>query len=109
MRSAITVATIVRMELSRRKNILSMRKAVRSKLVTDESFSYLADQVTKKISFVVNLEQLFCFRNYVMYVISNRKNMQLLKLMQKDDIITFILIYITPCAPVLSAAAAFMQ
>ena len=43
MRSAITVATIVRMELSRRKNILSMRKAVRSKLVTDESFSYLAD------------------------------------------------------------------
>ena len=27
-----------------------------------------------------------------MYVISNRKNMQLLKLMQKDDIITFILI-----------------
>ena len=39
MRSASTVVTIVRMEVSKRKNILSITKAVKSKLMTDESFA----------------------------------------------------------------------
>ena len=39
MRSARTVVTMVRMEVRRRKNILSITKAVKSKLMTDESFA----------------------------------------------------------------------
>ena len=39
MRLASTVVAIVRKEVSRRKNILSITKAVKSKLMTDESFA----------------------------------------------------------------------
>ena len=39
MRLASTVVAIVRKEVSRRKNILSITRAVKSKLMTDESFA----------------------------------------------------------------------
>ena len=63
MRRASTVVRIVRMEVTRRKNSLSITRAVKSKLMTDESYAkteFLStkrtQEVQKKISFVVNFE-----------------------------------------------------
>ena len=44
------VVTIVRIEESRMKNILSTTKPVKIKLMTDECFSYIADYVSTKKS-----------------------------------------------------------
>ena len=48
MRRARTVVTIVRMAVSRRKNILSITKAVKSKLMTDESYAKTEFLSTKR-------------------------------------------------------------
>ena len=49
------VVTIVRTEVSRRKNIFSIIKALKSKLMTDESLERSGLCEYKKNSFVVNL------------------------------------------------------
>ena len=52
MRLASTVVAIVRKEVSRRKNILSITRAVKSKLMTDESFAkteFLSTKRTRRV------------------------------------------------------------
>ena len=48
MRRASTVVTIVRMEVTRRKNSLSITRAVKSKLMTDESYAKTEFLSTKR-------------------------------------------------------------
>ena len=48
MRRASTVVRIVRMEVTRRKNSLSITRAVKSKLMTDESYAKTEFLSTKR-------------------------------------------------------------